>query len=117
MAKVIQFPRSTRRISQLVDEIIETRLSHSSPQVLNCLKRELRGLVEKYYNGEEFASTLVLPAGLSDSQFKTIEQSFQRVFLEHNERFTQRSNAMFLDLCLAKMKVCELEFCPADSEQ
>ena len=117
MAKVIQFPRSTRRVSQLVDEIIESRLSHSNPQVLDCLKRELRELVEKYYNGEEFASTLVLPAGLSDAQFQTIEQSFQRVFQEHNERFTQRSNAMFLDLCLAKMKLCELESCSVDSEQ
>jgi len=79
-AKIIQFPRSRERVAKLVDEILETRLTHRNPEVLLCLRRELKELIEKYFPSEEFTATLVLPGDLTETQFKTTEENFHRVF-------------------------------------
>lgn len=109
MAKVIPFPQTPKKMTQLVDEILDSRLTHRDPEVLQCLKKELKGLVEQYFTGEEFAATLILPADLNSVQFQTIEQNFQKIFQEHNEQMIRKTNALFLDLCLTRMTVCELQ--------
>jgi septum formation topological specificity factor MinE len=116
-AKIIQFPRSRERVSKLVDEILETRLTHSNPDVLLCLREELKELIEKYFPSEEFTATLILPGDLTEAQFKTIEENFQAVFQEHNDRMIRRANALFFDLCLSRMAICELRHKPQDGKK
>jgi hypothetical protein len=107
-AKIIQFPRSRERVSKLVDEILETRLTHHNPAVLRCLRQELKELVEKYFPAEDFSATLILPGDLTEAQFKIIEENFHSLFQEHNDRMIRRANALFFDLCLSRMAICEL---------
>ena len=111
-AKVIQFPKSKTRASQLVDEVIESKLPHKDPETLRCLKVEMKKLVDKYFDEREMEATLMLPPDLTEAQFLFIKQSFEEVFNEHSERMIRRANALFLDLCLAKMEVCELRSDP-----
>ena len=111
-AKIIQFPRSGERVSKLVDEILETRLTHRNPDVLRCLRVELKDLIEKYFPSEEFTATLVLPGDLTEDQFQTIEKNFHSVFQEHNDRMIRRANELFFDLCLSRMAICELRHQP-----
>ncbi len=106
MAKVIPFPQTPKKVSQIVAEILDNRLTHRNPQVLHCLKRELKGLVKKHFSDEVFAATLTLPADLSDEQFRSIERAFQ----QHNDQLVCRTNALFLDLCLSRMTICELQY-------
>lgn len=110
MGKVIQFPQPKKRVAQLVDDILESRLRHRNPEVLNCLRQEMKQLVERYFSGEDFTATLLLPADLTDEQFKSIEKNFQQTFEEHNDRMIRRANAMFLDLCMSRMSICELKY-------
>ncbi len=107
--KVIQFPGSRTWNLKKIEEIIETRLTHNNPEVLDEMKEELKSLVEKYYDDREFEVVLPLPQGLSPEQFKEIEENFQRVFHQHNERLVKRAQDIFLDLCLARLQVCELK--------
>ena len=107
-AKVIQFPKTKNRATQLVDEVIEKKLSHKDPEILSCLKVEMKKLVEKYFDEREMEATLMLPPDLTEEQFLFIKQSFETVFNEHSDRMIRRANSLFLDLCLAKMEVCEL---------
>jgi len=116
-AKIIQFPRSNERVSQLVDEILETRLSHSDPDVLRCLRGELKTLIEKYFPGEEFSATLALPNDLSEAQFKAIEENFRSVFQDHSDRMIRRVNSLFFDLCLSRMTICELRHQKPETSQ
>lgn len=109
MAKIIPFPQAPKKLSQIVDDILDTRLSHRDPAVLRCLKKELRGLVEKFFTSEEFAATLVLPPDLSEEQFRMIEKNFRQIFQDHNDKLVRRTNALFLELCLSRMTICELE--------
>ena len=110
MAKIIPFPQAAKKVSQIVAEILETQLTHRNPQVLHCLKKELKGLVEKHFGDEEFAATLNLPADLSEEQFNRIERDFQQIFQLHNDQLVCRTNALFLDLCLSRMAICELKY-------
>lgn len=116
-AKIIQFPSTPKRVSKLVDEILETRLTHRNPEVLRCLRRELKVLIEKYFPAEDFTATLILPGDLTDAQFKTIEENFRSVFQEHNDRMIRRANALFLELCISQMRICELQYQPPNSEK
>lgn len=109
MAKIIPFPQAPKNLSQIVEDILDTRLAHRDPAVLRCLKKELRRLVEKFFTSEEFAATLVLPPDLSEEQFRMIEKNFQQVFQAHNDQLVRRTNALFLELCLSRMTICELE--------
>ncbi len=109
MAKIIPFPNAPKKMSQIVDEILESRMTHRNPAVLRCLKKELKILVEKHFNGEKFSATLVLPPDLSDGQFRSIEHNFQALFKKHNQQMLKRTNALFLDLCMSRMAFCELE--------
>ncbi|BCR04544.1 hypothetical protein DESUT3_16130 [Desulfuromonas versatilis] len=106
--KVIQFPGSRAWNLRKIEEIIESKLIHDDPAVLLAMKEELKHLVAKYYDDREFEVVLPLPPGLSPEQFHEIEESFQRVFLEQNERLVKRAQDIFLDLCLARLQVCEL---------
>lgn len=108
-AKILQFPRSPARVAKLVDEILETRLTHHNPDVLRCLRQDLKGLIEKYFPSEDFSATLLLPGDLNETQFKAIEENFHAVFQEHNDRMIRRANDLFFDLCLARMTICELK--------
>ena len=116
-AKIIQFPRSRERVSKLVDEILETRLTHSNPDVLRCLRNELKELIEKYFPAEDFTATLILPGDLTEEQFKFIEKNFHSVFQEHNDRMIRRANSLFFDLCLSRMAICELRHQPPDDKK
>jgi len=109
MAKIIPFPQATKNVSQIVEEILETRLTHNNPQVLRCLKRELQSLVERFFVTDEFSATLVLPADLNAEQFQLIERNLQEIFQQHNDQLVRRTNALFLELCLSRMTICELE--------
>ncbi len=115
-AKVIQFPKSKHRATRMVDEVIESKLSHKDPQTLACLKVEMKKLVDKYFDERELEATLMLPPDLTEEQFLFIKQSFEQVFNEHSERLIRRANALFLDLCLAKMEVCELRIQDEDQD-
>jgi|GEM_PF-1202955 len=116
-AKIIQFPPSGERVSKLVDEILETRLTHHDPDVLSCLRQELKVLIEKYFPAEDFTATLILPGDLTDAQFKMIEGNFHSVFQEHNDRMIRRANELFFDLCLSRMMICELKHQQTDSDE
>jgi hypothetical protein len=109
MAKIIPFPQASETVSKIVDEILETKLNHRNPQVLRCLKKELQGLVTRFFVAEEFSATLILPPDLSDEQFHTIERNMQRIFQQHNDQLVSRTNALFLELCLSRMAICELK--------
>jgi hypothetical protein len=109
MAKIIPFPSASKDVSQIVEEILATRLTHRNPQVICCLQKELNGLVERFFSGEEFAATLLLPPGLTTEQFQTIERNLQKVFRQHNDQLVRRTNALFLELCLSRITICELE--------
>jgi septum formation topological specificity factor MinE len=108
MAKIIPFPKVQKQATQLVDEIIANRLPHKHPAVLQCLKSEMIQLVKKYYPGEEVALSLTLPRDLTQEQFDLIEQSLKDMIEDHNQRTSQRTNQLFLDLCLSRMTICEL---------
>ncbi len=116
-AKVIQFPNANERIAQMIDEIVDAKLTHDNPQVLDCLKVEMKTLVEKYFTGEDVPATLVLPPDLSDEQFNMIEKNFIQIFQQHNEQMLRQTNAMFLDLCLAKLNICELKHQPPEEPE
>ena len=108
MAKIIPFPETRKHASSLVDDIIDLRMGHKHPAVLDCLKKEMKNLVLKYFNNEEISASLILPADLTEDQFQMIEQSFKKTFQEHNNRMVNRANDLFLDLCLSRMTICEL---------
>lgn len=107
--KVIQFPGSRTWNLKKIEEIIETRLTHDDPEVLDEMKAELKSLVARYYDDRDFEVVLPLPKGLDEQQVREIEESFQRVFFEHNERMVKRAQDIFLDLCMAKLQACELK--------
>lgn len=109
MAKIIPFPQATKSVEQIVAKILETRLTHKNPLVLRCLKRELQDLVERFFSADEFSATLVLPADLNAEQFQSIEQNLQTIFQQHNDQLIRRTNALFFELCLSRMTICELE--------
>lgn len=115
-AKILQFPRSPKRVEKLVDEILETKLTHHNPDVLRCLRQDLKGLIEKYFPSEDFSATLLLPGDLNEDQFKAIEKNFHEVFQEHNDRMIRRANDLFFDLCLSRMTICELKNQPGNNE-
>lgn len=108
MATIIPFPNRRKQTGELVEEIIATKMPHKDPAIRNCLKTEMTELVKKYFTGEEFSLSLVLPPDLNDEQFSQIEQGIKNTVSEHNHKLSQRTNQMFLDLCLSRMVVCEL---------
>lgn len=108
MAKIIPFPQVNNQTWQMVDDIIDVRMKHKHPAVLECLKKEMKGLVAKYFSKNEVSASLILPADLTEEQFKLIEQNVQKVIQEQNNRAAKRANELFLDLCLSRMTICEL---------
>jgi len=110
MAKVIPFPQSRKQADQMVEQIIAERMPHKPPQVLSCLKVEMTELIRKYFNDQEMSLTLMLPNDLSEEQFHMIEQGVQKTIGEHNQLMSQRSNKLFLDLCMSRMIICELRY-------
>lgn len=108
MAKVIPFPQHRNQPAQLVDEIIDLRMGHKHPAILECLKKEMKILLNKYYSTEEATASLILPVDLTEEQFQFIEQNLQKIFKEQNNRTAKRANDLFLDLCLSRMTICEL---------
>ena len=108
MAKIIPFPQARKQMPQMVDDIIDLRMGHKHPAVLECLKGEMKMLLEKYFSREEINASLILPGDLTDKQFQKIEQGLQKIFQEQNNRTADRGNDLFLDLCLSRMAICEL---------
>jgi hypothetical protein len=107
-AKVIQFPGAKSWNLQKIDTLIEERLVHGNPEVLRELKLELKALVAKYYDDQEVVLRLPLPEGLSAAQVQEIEEQFHQVFQAYHEGLVKQTHAIFLDLCLAKLEICEL---------
>ncbi|MBN1959004.1 MAG: hypothetical protein JXQ81_12330 [Desulfuromonadales bacterium] len=109
-AKVIPIAGKKKQIRQIIEDAVETNLSHKNPQVLKCLKGEIEQLLEKYFTSESPQMNLMLPSDLTEDQFHMIRQNFKQLFSEHNERMVQRSNAIFLELYLSRLEVCELKY-------
>jgi len=108
MAKIIPFPDHGKQTRDMLEQIISTRMPHKHPDVLRCLKIEMTELVKKYFTGEELALSVELPRDLSDEQFDFIEQGIKQAIGEHNRQLNKRTNQLFLDLCMARMMICEL---------
>lgn len=108
-AKVIPFSGPKKKIEQIVEEAVDTNLSHMNPRVLACLKKEVTKLVEKHFSSESPEMTILLPSDLTETQYQLIKKNFNQIFNEHNERMLQRSNAIFLDLYLSRLELCELK--------
>jgi hypothetical protein len=108
MAKIIPFPNIQKQTSEMVEEIISTRMPHKHPDILRCLKIEMTDLVKKYFTGEELSVSIELPRDLSDEQFSFIEQGIQKTIGDHNQQMNKRTNQLFLDLCMSRMTICEL---------
>lgn len=113
-AKVIPIADKQKSLDQIIDEAMQRKPAHDHPRVQACLKREVAALVKKHYSHTPVDIALQLPTDLSPEQSSTIRDDVTRVFHEHNERMIQRSNAIFLDLYLAKLELCELKY--GDSE-
>jgi len=109
-AKIIPFAGKKKQLAQIIEDALETSLSHKNPQVLRCLKGEIEKLLEKYFSSDSPEMTLMLPSDLTEDQFQTIRQNFKQIFSEHNERMVQRSNSIFLDLYLSRLEICELRY-------
>ncbi len=109
-AKVIPIGHKKKQIEQIIAEAVDRNLSHKSPQVLTCLKKEIALLLEKHFTSDPPELALSLPSDLNEAQFQTIRDNFRQVFSEHNERMIQRSNSIFLDLYLSRLEVCELKY-------
>lgn len=105
---VIQFPGAKSWNLKKIEEIINAKLTHENPDVLNELKAELKTVISKYYEEKDFEVRLQLPSGLTESQIQELEENFQNVFTEHHGALIKKAQAIFLDLCLAKLEVCEL---------
>ncbi len=111
--KVIQFPGIRSWNIKKIEELIDAKLSHDNPQVLSCLKEEVKGLVQKYYDEKEIVFQIPLPAGLTEEQARTIEESFHQAFTDYHEELRRQAHAIFLDLCLSKLENCELKYSSA----
>jgi hypothetical protein len=109
-AKVISLNARQKQIHELIDQSVEASLPHKNPRVLTCLKADMETLVEKHFNTPAPEMTLPLPKDLTAAQFQQIKTNFQQLFSEHNEHMIQRSNAIFRDLYLSRLEVCELKY-------
>ena len=109
-AKIIPLEKEKKSIKDLVNDAVETNLSHLSPQVLSCLKTEVETLLEKHFTAQPPEMTVKLPSDLTTEQFQMIRDNFNVAFNEHNERMIQRSNSIFLDLYLSRLEYCELKY-------
>ena len=110
MAKVIPFPKVRKQASQMVEQIINERMPHKPPEVLDCLKMEMTELVKKYFSDQDLALSLVLPNDLSEEQFNMIEKGIQETIGDHNQRMNNRANQLFFELCISRMAICELRY-------
>lgn len=108
-AKVIPLTGKKKELRQIIEEAVESNLSHKNPQVLHCLKEEIEKLLKKHFAQDAPEMTLTLPSDLTEDQFQAIRVNFKQVFSEHNKRMIQRSNSIFLDLYLSRLEVCELK--------
>ncbi len=108
--KVIQFPGIRSWNIKKIEELIDSKLTHDNPKVLNCLKEEIKNLVLKYYDDKEIVFKIPLPVGLTGEQARTIEESFHHAFTEYHEELRKQTHAIFLDLCLSKLENCELKY-------
>lgn len=108
MAKVIPFPNLHKHTSDMVEEIIASRMPHKHPDILKCLKIEMTELVKKYFTNKELSLSVELPRDLSEEQFTAVEKGIQKTIAEHNRWTNRRTNQLFLDLCMSRMTICEL---------
>ncbi len=115
--KVIQFPGTKTWNLKKIEEIIEKTLTHEKPEVLEELKFEIKALVEKYYEDREVVLRLALPEGLNAEQVQEIEVNFNRIFQEYHDNLVKQTHAIFLDLCLAKLEICELRYALKEQDQ
>lgn len=109
-AKVVPLNGRKKQIRELLDQSVDASLPHKNPRVLTCLKAEIEPLVEKHFSTAMPEMTLPLPKNLTAAQFQQIKTDFQKLFSEHNERMIQRSHAIFRDLYLSRLEICELKY-------
>ncbi len=93
--KVIQFPGIRSWNIKKIEELIDSKLTHDNPKVLNCLKEEIKNLVLKYYDDKEIVFKIPLPVGLTGEQARTIEESFHHAFTEYHEELRKQTHAIF----------------------
>lgn len=115
-AKIITLNARQKQIRELIDQSVDASLSHKNPRVLTCLKEDMETLVEKHFSSTPPEMTLPLPKDLNAAQYQQIKTNFQQLFSEHNEHMIQRSNAIFRDLYLSRLEVCELKYGDSHSD-
>lgn len=108
MAKIIPFPNIRKQTSEMVEEIIATRMPHQPPEIQQCLKMEMTELVQQYFFQPELSLSLILPRDLNDEQFSMIERGIKKTISDHNQQMGNRTNKLFFELCLSRMAICEL---------
>lgn len=108
--KVIPIKQQKQRISAVVEEALKKNPPDQCPEVINCLKTELEIIIEKYFIDEMPDVSLVLPSDLSREQFINIRDNIQQMFYKYNEQMVARSNAIFHDLYLSKLEICQLKY-------
>ncbi len=106
--KVIQFPGGKTWNLKKIEELIEQKLTHGDPEVLQELKEEIKTLIHRYYDDKEVVLRLPIPEGLTPEQIQAIEENFNKIFQQHHENLVKQTHAIFLDLCLSKLEICEL---------
>jgi hypothetical protein len=111
-AKVIPLTPHKDRIKAVVNETLSQHPPHDCPEVVACLKTELEKILEKYFIDDTPELSLVLPDDLSREQFVKIRDNIHQLFHAHNERMVERSNAIFRDLYLSKLEICQLRYGP-----
>ena len=110
MAKVIPFPNVHKQASEMVEDILTSRMPDQPPEIRHCLKIEMTKLVKKYFSEPEHALSVVLPRDLNDEQFSMIEQGIRKTIDDHSRHMRNRSNQLFFDLCMSQMAICELRY-------
>ena len=108
-AKIIPLPRRKKTVKQLIEDVLEQDQAELDEPVLECLKEDLEILLNRHFRDEPPEFTLRLPADLTEDQFQVIRQNFKKIFMEHNELMMQRSKAIFHDLYLSRLEICELK--------
>ncbi len=115
-AKVIPL-RPRKDIREIVDAAFKEHLRHLKPEVSNCLRSELEVLLHKHFDHETPELTLTLPQDLSENQFESIRHNFRNVLEAYNDLVTERANALFRDLYLARLEICQLKHGSPDNSR
>ena len=108
-AKVIPLKKPNSRVAEMIDAALEKHPPDQCPEVIDCLKRELEKIIEKYFIDEVPELSLKLPTDLSQEQFDEIRDGLGQLFNSYNKQMMERSNSIFRDLYQSKLDLCRLK--------